>query len=266
MSELEAGFASFVAKLEQAYPEFRVLRAYLTPSALAAECLLHELAQTVFHVSEPVVAINKLRWWSEELERCVDAAPRHPLTRRLGGVAAEAPQRVRGLAAQAARLHEMAPPADFAAQLQAVEPVFLALEAVAGSDGAGQPPRARLRALGHALRELARLPLADRDNTWALPMQLLARHQLRREELLQPSPARDLAVREQLAGIAAALAELGADAAALGGLGRLRRRCDLYRSRVSTLGDPFPALWQRLNGLPWSLPWLAWREGRRGRV
>lgn len=269
MSEAAAEFATFVAKLVQAYPEFRVMRPYLAAdqTTLAFECLAHELALTVFHISEPVVVTNKLRWWAEECEHAGAGQARHPLTRRLGRLSAQAPRLVRGLIAQAARFHDAPPATDFAAQLAAVEPIFASVEQLSyahDADAAANTATVRLRALIHLLRELARLPLADEQAGGAVSMQMLARHQLRRDDLILPGQARDAAVREQLQQIAVALKALQPDLAAARWIVRVRWRCELRRAvPLPTGGDPFPLLWQRLDRVPWAAAWHAWREARR---
>lgn len=272
MSETEAEDA-FVAKLVQAYPEFRLLQPYLrTPAGaaqLAFEGIAHELTQAVFHLPEPVVATGKLQWWAEELERCMAGEARHPLTRQLGRVPAARWDRAAfaPLLAAANHVHEVAPAVDFSAQLAQLRPVFVALEQsrapLLGAAGQGSEAQADLRALSYLLRQLARLPLDDASGGPAISMQLLARHQLRYAELATAAPARDALVREQLAQIAAALDELVLPAAG-SWIARLRVRCERWRARVLPPGDPFAPLWARLDRVPWTTAWQAWREARRG--
>lgn len=272
MSETEAEDA-FVAKLVQAYPEFRLLQPYLrTPAGaaqLAFEGIAHELTQAVFHLPEPVVATGKLQWWAEELERCVAGEARHPLARQLGRVPATRWDRAAfaPLLAAANRVHEAPPAVDFSAQRAQLRPVFITLEQLRGpllgAAGQGSEAQAELRVLGHLLRLLARLPLDDASGGPAISMQLLARHQLSNAELATAGPARDALVREQLALIASALDTLALPADG-SWIARLRARCERWRARPLPPGDPFAPLWPRLDRVPWNTAWLAWREARRG--
>lgn len=274
MSGLPADVASFVAKLEQAYPELRVagpLLARQAPTLLAFEAIAHELLQATLHLPDTTAAIGKLRWWSEELQRYGAGEARHPLTRHLGTrpAAPVTADTLAPLLALAARRHDAPPPADLAAQLAACEPAFLGVECLRadllGSSPAALSSQARLGALSHLLRQLARLPLEGNDDTSAVPMQLLARHQMNRAALTLPGSARDNLVQEQWAAIGAALAALGEPLrASAGWLARLRWRCECWRARPLPPGDPFAVLWSRLDRAPWSTAWLAWRELRRG--
>ena len=274
MSEADAAFASFVAKLEQAYPEFRVLRPFLARrgnAELAFEAISHELTQAVFHLPELSIAQSKLQWWGEELARWRLGEARHPLTRCLPpqDPAASDGAAIAALLSAASQAHDAVPASDFDQQLARLQPAFAAIESLrAGLLGRAYavPASARLTALSHLLRQLARLPLAENQEIPALPMKLLARHQLARVTLAQPGAAREAAVREQLASIATALAGLGAaELDQMDWISHVRWRCEQWRARpVAGTGDPFPALWNRLNHTPWSLSWHAWRQLRRG--
>jgi hypothetical protein len=275
MSGLPADVASFVDKLEQAYPELRITGPLLTrqaPALLAFEAIAHELLQATLHLPDTTAAIGKLQWWSEELQRYGAGEARHPLTRHLGTRPAVVPVTADALVpllALAARRHDAPPPADIAAQLAACEPAFLGVERLRvnllGSSPAAISPQARLGALSHLLRQLARLPLDGNDDASAVPMQLLARHQMNRAALIQPGSARDDLVREQSAAIGASLAALaGPMRASAAWLARLRWRCEHWRVRPLPPGDPFSVLWSRLDRAPWNTAWLAWRELRRG--
>jgi hypothetical protein len=273
MSGLGADVASFVAKLEQAYPEFRIVRPLLerrAPSLLAFECIAHELVQATFHLPEASVATSKLQWWREEFARVATGEARHPLTRSL-----DAGQRDRsGLAAfdalidYAAQSRNAPPPRDFEAQRAAVTPVFAAIErvrvAVLGTPETAVQVQADLGVSTHLLRELARLPLADDVPESAVPMQLLARHQATRAALAAPGAVRDAIAREQVADIAVSLATLApAIAASADWLARVRWRCEIRRVSPLPAAEPFAALWARLERAPWNTAWVAWRALRR---
>lgn len=273
MSGLPAEVASFVAKLEQAYPELRVAGPLLTrqvPALLVFEAIAHELLQAALHLPDAAAAVGKLRWWSEELQRYGAGEARHPLTRYLDArpavpVAADA---LEPLLAMAVRRHDAPPPADLAAQQAACEAVFLGVErlraGLLGSSAAAISPQASLGALSYLLRQLARVPLDGSDDASAVPMQLLARHQMNRAALSRSGSARDAVVREQMAALGVALAALAEPLrASADGLARLRWRCEHWRVRPPPPGDPFPVLWSRLDSAPWNTAWIAWRELRR---
>lgn len=270
MNEADAAFASFLAKLEQAYPEWRLLQLYLPRgdrAQLAAEAVALELSQAVFHLPELTVAVSKLQWWGEELGRWQAGAARHPLTRHLPSVRGVTPSAaVPILLEAAARVHEALPAADFGQQLVQLQPAFAAIERVRAAllgRAPASPAAVQVDALRHLLRQLARLPLAE-DNTVApLSMQLLARHQLRREDLAQAGPAREAAVADQLGRIAAALLPLQGLLQGDDWIHRVRWRCEIWRARPLHATDPFAQLWRRLDGAPWNLGWQAWRERRR---
>lgn len=275
MSEWSADVASFIAKLEQAYPEFRIAGPLLrrqTPGTVLFEAIAHELTQAVFHLPDPAVATGKLQWWREELQRSFAAQARHPLTRELGAPVGPAPEAdvFDGLIALAARSRDAPPAADFAAQRAALMPAVLRIErlrvSLLGTPASAVAVQAEIRTLAQLLRGLARLPLAEDDEPVPVSMQSLARHQLSRGALREAGAARDALVRTQLADIAAALAALrpAVDADA-GGTSRLRWRCECWRARPLPAGDPFATLWSRLDRAPWDTAWQAWRGVRRER-
>lgn len=270
MNEADAAFASFLAKLEQAYPEWRLLQLYLPRgdrAQLAAEAVAHELSQAVFHLPELTLAVSKLQWWGEELARWQAGEARHPLTRQLPGVRGVTPAVVLPILLEAAaRVHEALPAADFGQQLTQLQPAFAGIERIRAAllgRGPASPAAVQVDALRHLLRQLARLPLAEEGTVAPLSMQLLARHQLRREELAQAGPAREAAVADQLGRIAAALQPLQGLLQGDDWIRRVRWRCEIWRARPLRPGDPFAQLWRRLDGTPWNLGWQAWRERRR---
>lgn len=271
MNEADAAFASFIAKLEQAYPEWRLLQLYLprgNPAELAAEAVAHEFSQAVFHLPDLTVAVSKLQWWGEELTRWQAGEARHPLTRRLATVRDVAPAATLPLLLDAAaRVHEALPAADFGQQLTQLQPAFAAIEQVRAALlglAPASPAAVQVDALRHLLRQLARLPLAEGEASPALSMQLLARHQLRREDLAQAGPKREAAVADQLGHIAAALQPLQGQLRGDSWIRRVRWHCEMWRARPLGPGaDLFPPLWRRLDRTPWNLGWQAWRERRR---
>jgi len=275
MNAWSADVASFIAKLEQAYAEFRIggpLLRRQAPAVLLFEAIAHELTQAVFHLPDPAVATGKLQWWREELQRSFAAQARHPLTRELALPAGTAPDAdvFDGLIVQAAQGRDLPPAADFAAQRAALLPAFVRIErlrvSLLGTADTAVAVQAEVRVLAHLLRGLARLPLAEDDEPLPVSMHALARHQLSRGALREAGAARDALVRAQLADIATALAALRpAVEAEAGSVGRLRWRCERWRARPLPAGDPFAPLWSRLDRAPWDTAWQAWRGLRRAR-
>lgn len=273
MSAGDADVASFVAKLGQAYPEFRIVGPLLSrraPSLLAFEAIAHELVQATFHLPAASVAASKLEWWRDEMGRHFVGEARHPLTRSLDAVpgARFDPTLFDALIDMAVQGRDAAPARDFDAQRNAITPAFTAIErlrvAVLGTADAAVGIQADLGVATHLLRELARVPFADDVPASVVPMQLLARHQSSRSELATPGTARDVVVRAQVADIAAWLAELGpAIAASAAWLARVRWHCERWRARPLGVGDPFAVLWPRLGRAPWNTAWTAWHAQRR---
>jgi phytoene synthase len=50
---------------------------------LALHAWRREVAAIMDEVSDPAVALHKLGWWTQELDRCFAGAPRHPVTQAL---------------------------------------------------------------------------------------------------------------------------------------------------------------------------------------
>ncbi|MBL8298825.1 MAG: hypothetical protein JNN30_10820 [Rhodanobacteraceae bacterium] len=274
MSGLDAEAASFVAKLEQAYPEFRIVAPLLrrrAVSLLAFEGIAHELTQATFHLPDATVAASKLQWWREEFARHAAGEARHPLVRSLGPVACGRlePTVFDVLIGMAQQLRDAAPASDFVAQCRQITPAFAAIErlrvTMLGSAEQSVSVQADLAAATYLLRVLARLPLAQEEMLGsAISMQLLARYQLSRSELAVAGATRDTVVRAQVAAIADRLAELGpmVDASATW-LAKVRWWCECWRARPLGSGDPFAVLWARLQQAPWNIAWKAWRAQRR---
>lgn len=267
--------ASFVAKLEQAYPEYRIGAAMLSrraPALLAFEAIAHELVQATFHLPEVSVATGKLDWWRDEFGRWSAGQARHPLTRLITPIVGSVPSvdRLGALIAVASSGRDLPPPRDFTAQCAAVRAAFTAIEQlrvdVLGTSVAAVAAQAELAVASHLLRELARLPVADGGaGTAAVPMQLLARHRANRDQLAVAGVIRDAVASAQLGDIAAALDVMrpGIETTA-SGFARVRWRCERWRASVAGAGDPFPRLWSRLDRAPWDTAWITWRAVRRG--
>lgn len=272
MSEADAAFGSFVAKLAQAQPAFPIVVTFVArerrDALTAIECLAHELAQTAFHLPEPQVAIVKLNWWRDEIERASRGQARHPVTQALGAAAHAFDARaVDALVAATLALREAGPPADHATQLAQAERVFMPIARLErdalGQAEAASAATARARTLHHLLRETARTAFDDEAVRAGLPLNLLARHQLSRDDLARPGAARDAALKDQLADLVRDLDALDARAANLAVRVRVRldRRLAAAAHRAP---DPLPVLWRGLGRAPVSTFWHAWREATRG--
>ncbi|GAP65860.1 phytoene/squalene synthetase [Mizugakiibacter sediminis] len=211
----DAGFESFVDKWLVAEPAQAIALGYLDAAerdaCCALACLEHELIAAAYGIREPQVAAVKLNWWGEELARARQGEALHPLTQALfadaRAAALPAPLYAAPVAAALTQLGQGSV-ADFETQLAAAERFHGALAALETAFWFGveaSPARAaRLAALGHLGAALAWLD-AESTHELPLPMALLARHQLTREGLRQPSAARRAALRDQLQTLTQAL-------------------------------------------------------------
>lgn len=283
--------AHFLDKLLAARPEHAIARLFLPVAKRDAvgafEAIVFELEQALWHAREPQAAALKLQWWGDELARLLAGEPRHPLTHALVHACTHArepspPREGRGAPALAhAReslrllpqrwlavtlpLLDDATTSDFTAQRQTVESFYAPLAELEGAllgVGAGS---AAPRALSLLLRELGRMACGQEPHRLAVPLNLLARHQLAREALAQDSAAREALLRDQLAalGQAGAASPLPVDANLPV---RLRTRLDarLIR-RAAADATPSRVLRAAASGVPVATAWHAWRAARRQR-
>ena len=215
---MEAGhdaLQSYVDKWLAAQPAQRVALAFVDPSRhaghVALAALEQELLGAAYGIREPHVAATKLNWWAEELAGAAASGGRHPLTQVLFGH--ERAGRIgneRWLApvlAAMAQLEE-GTAADFPAQVAAAAPLHGALATLETAwwygDSASPERAVRMASLAHLLHALRRLDDdAERDRL-PLPMAVLARHGLRRDQLREAGATRTAAVRDQLREITAA--------------------------------------------------------------
>jgi len=94
-----------------------------------------------------------------------------------------------------------------------------------------------------------------------LPMELLARHQLSRSELAQPSAARDAILREQISFLSRAMKAVKRSRLTVHAAVQLR--ADEYRcQRMHKSGDVLGSGHDALARLPLSSAWVAWRAAR----
>ncbi|MCE5234035.1 MAG: phytoene synthase [Xanthomonadaceae bacterium] len=250
----DSGFESFLGKWLTAEPGQAIALGYLgaaqRDACCALACLEHELIAATYGIREPHVAAVKLNWWGEELARARQGEALHPLTQALfadaRAAALPAALYVAPVTAALERLGQGSVP-DFDAQLAAAERFHGALAALETAFWYGPeaaPARAaRLAALGHLGAALASLDAEGGHERLPLPMALLARHQLTREDLTRPSAARSAALRDQVRALAAAMDAARRLPGPLSLFRSLRARGDrAVLARAQRAADPLAAL------------------------
>lgn len=268
---------SYIDKWLNAQPAQRAALAFVDPARyrghVALAALEQELLGAAYGIREPHVAAVKLNWWAEELAGAAQRGGRHPLTQllfddeRATRVASE--RWLAPVLAAMAQLEE-GTAADFSAQVAAALPLHGALAALETAwwfGAAASPERAaRLATLAHLLHALRRLQDdAERDRL-PLPMDALARHGLSREQLRQPGPARDAAVRGQLGDLIAAWR----DAERLPGpLSVFRaiesREANYLAQRATKAAEPLAVLQRSAPAGGLATTFAAWQAARRWR-
>ena len=209
---------------------------------LAAQVLTRELVQTLLAISERRVAEARLMWWSDEASYWLQGHPRHPLALGFDATAA-APV----LAQLVHQVHAwMETPPDAVAALGARLRELSAL----GSALAGAPVAGESSTAWFALA--ARLALAGAGSGGnLLPLDLCARHGLRRSQWTELDPSRQRALLAELVPALDGPAAVGGSAAAA--LAALEWRWLQRLARTAEerlrLGDVF----------------AAWRAARRAR-
>jgi 15-cis-phytoene synthase len=266
------GFASFEQKWLAANPEARLVAVFLPVAsrrrANAFGTLVHELAHTAFHIREAQVATAKLEWWQQELHRSALNQPGHPVTRALFAdeTARECdPALWPALADGALNLFDQPGAGTLAALIEQLDPFF---GAVAGAesallcDGKGNvESNAALWTLSHLLHSLADLQRAE--ERLPMPLGLLARHGIARADLAQPSPRRNILIKDFLDELVletnGALGVASVHSLAL----RVRTRLDRDRTaRALKVTDPLAFLQTHPHAGRWTTLWAAWREAR----
>jgi len=264
-----APLASFVAKWSAAYPELELALGFVPRAQRDAQaalaCLGHELEQAVVSTHEDQPAAAKLAWWAEELAGSGDA--RHPLTIALAGQPGWerfAPS-WHAVVAAAFELRDPEPAGDLERLLARWAP-FHRPQAVIEAELFGHvdvEARTRQRAIARALEDLALLDASGAARL-PLPLDLLARHQLARNDLALDSPARRRAVRDALSGLARAMDDLARRGAPLGIPGTAALAAQRWRARQAKRGDEPVAALHRLHArLPLGAAWTTWRAARR---
>ena len=269
MSATHDAFLGQLDKLLQARPEHAIARLFVPADRRdafsAIECLVFELEQTLWHAREPQVALAKLQWWGEELQRSIEGAARHPITQHLLPVRDADAAKIAAAHGMSAAMDflDAGSVGDFAAQQAALAAFYSPLAQIetqysgAGS-GSGSP-----RALSFLLRELGRLSCGEAVHPLVTPLNLMARHQLSRDALTREGEAREAFLRDQLQALSGVLSSHKAPADA-GFAVRLRHRLD-RRLAARAAASPTPSQTMRAAvGVPATTAWHAWREARRG--
>lgn len=207
----------YLSAWRQADPQRAYAWLFLRPAERirygACAALVHEWRKILREVREPQVAVAKLGWWREELQRTVDGEPRHPLTQALFAdpQVREVPLSCWTAVVDAALLLVAESPcADFDAQRRAIAPLSAAvadLETRLWFAPSADPARAAaVIALANLVADLRALPGEVERGRSPLPMNLLARHGLTIGQLAVDGPAQRAAVRDyaQLLGDAVA--------------------------------------------------------------
>lgn len=247
-------FDDYLAHWRDADPRRVLAWRFLGPAervrfgALAA--LQQEWLKAIREVSESQIAITKLGWWREEMERTARGEARHPLTQGLFADARirEVPRAYWTAAVDAALLQVDVPPApDFASQRAAVMPLataFATLETRVGfGERASCEKAARVTALGHLATNLRALPAEVGRGRLPLPMNLLARHGLSGDALAQDTPARREALRDYAGELLQALDDTADMDGPLNLFRRVQLQGDLQALRAASRAeDPLRSL------------------------
>lgn len=216
----DTAFDDYLRQWRDANPQCAVAWLFLRPAeqscfgALAA--MEREWLKAVREIREPQVALVKLGWWREEMERAPTGATRHPLTQALfADPRAQRAAPALWLAPVDAAVVQLnqPPAADFAAQCAATLPLAQALAALETAVWFG-PTVAAARATEVTLIGLLASALRGLDNEIEhgrspLPMSLLARHGLTIDALGSATAERQAACRDYADQLAQRLAATG---------------------------------------------------------
>jgi 15-cis-phytoene synthase len=234
-------------------------------------CLVHEIEQAAFNLSEPQVAAVKLAWWRQELLGAIGGNPRHPLSKVLFADshcsivdAAQWGALIDGAMSMldlnsASNLDELL--AGYAALYTPVAAIEVAL---ADSKPTHTSTPARWWTISHLLQ--AARHLVDAPERLPVPMDLLARHELTRAGLAQPGVNRDAMLRDYLGALAEIL-RTTLNQSFQGTLARrVRAKLDLALiDKIIRSPQPFAQLQAPPRALRWKTVWWTWREARRPR-
>jgi hypothetical protein len=249
--------AAFVAKWrmrepEMAYAEVFCARA-LRARFAAWGALLFELREAAFELSDARLVEAKSAWWADELLRCAQGAPRHPLTQAIAAPQLPWNGLAHGMSAMAHA--DASRPVDRDAALAAIAPLAegIAMVEAALFDATMASEASRMVAM-HLLCERLRVGLAASDGG-RVPLSLLARHAIVGSALADPSGVP--AVVDWAAELAATQPS---DVAGVALYRATRSAFDTWFLRELATGHPHRAL-PRLRAL--RLAWHAARQARR---
>lgn len=259
----------FQSKWSTLRPELALALRFVDPAhrplQAALQCLLLEIEYAAYRIREDSVAVAKLSWWADELGATVDGRASHPLTAVLASdpraraalahgsavIAAAMAQRDRDPASTLDAL--MAQYHPFTYGLSTIESQFLAADPEAGT---------KVRTLDRALRDLAALPALIVQGELPLPLDILARHGLTRDDLERDSAARNAAASDMLRQVSQHLRTVDAAVLSPSMVGVLHAH--LGRARRATRSrEPLAALDNQLMRLTPAVAWQCWRHARR---
>lgn len=273
MSEAQNGaFASFEEKWLAANPEqatvalFQPANVRLRASAFG--CLVHELEQAAFGLREAHVAEVKIQWWRQELLTAASGAPRHPVS----AVLFADPQATKvdaahwnALADGALAMVHVGAASDLKSLLSGYSalyaPVARIETALFDAPATQVSATATLWTLSHL--QLALRHLGDVPERLPIPLDLLARHELTRAALAEPTTKRRELVRDFVGSLADAASIALADVPSALVARRVRARLDLALMKFAQRADdPLRALMVQPGDARWKALWWSWREAR----
>ncbi|MEO7917585.1 MAG: squalene/phytoene synthase family protein [Dokdonella sp.] len=271
--DTEQALDSFAAKWIAAEPELGIALNFLPMPRRAIEaafgCLAREIAHAAFSIREGDVAVAKLNWWHEELARMSHGEPRHPLTQVLSGHPAMADlpsSRWQAVIATALQQRERDPAADFSNQIAGFESFYRPLVEIEALlfGPIDCVVASRIAALAHAMREVAAMARVLETGHVAFPLDLLARHQLRRDQLATDGTERRYAAKEQLQAISIALDSIAKAQPTLLLTRYAGVLADRWRAgKAARADDPIAELNRLLLKVPFDATWKSWRAARR---
>jgi len=249
--------AAFVAKWRLREPEMVYAEVFcarpLRIRFAAWGALLFELREAAFELSDARLIEAKSAWWADELMRCAQGAPRHPLTQALAVLQLPWNGLAHGMLAMAHA--DGSRPVDRDAALAAIAPFAEGIATVEAAlfDATMASDASRMVAV-HLLCERLRVGLAASDGG-RIPLSLLARHAIAGSVLAGPEGAS--AVADWAAELAAAQPS---DVAGLALYRATRSAFDTWFLRELATGHAHRAL-PRLRAL--RMAWQAARQARR---
>lgn len=249
--------AAFVAKWRMREPEMVYAEVFcarpLRTRFATWGALLFELREAAFELSDARLIEAKSAWWADELLRCSQGAPRHPLTQALASPRLQWTALAHGMLAMAHA--DASRPSDRDAAFAVVAPLADGIAKVeAALFDAPMTSDASRMVAAHLLGERLRVGLASADGG-RVPLSLLARHGIGSSALAQSQGVP--AVADWAAELAAAQAS---DFAGVALYRATRSAFDTWFLRELATGHAHGAL-PRLRAL--RLAWHAARQARR---